>query len=207
MKWELRIRQILRLVLLGAFALGALAGCAILDDVGEKPVAPVQATPRKPASRELGSLWSEDSNWNHVYTASASRVTGDIITIRLDDSFKRRVVRMHDGQEEAQRQPASGKSDDAAKLAAIDERISGQDLAIRGVIEEVGPRGIYRISAADTLRLGQWEPYIMMKGRVRDKDISINDEIRVADVVDMNYELMKAPPGPGERKEASDVSW
>ena len=49
---------------------------------------------KKMAKHEVGSLWSEDSKWNDVYSPTTTRQPGDIITIRVTDSLKSRVAQL-----------------------------------------------------------------------------------------------------------------
>lgn len=172
----------------------ALAGCSTLEEVVQT-APPQPVVPKKTVHRELGSLWSEDSMWNHVYTAASARVVGDIISIRLDEAFQNRVAKL---KPESRAEEVPGAV--AAKAAG--------DIVLRGTIEEVGARGVYRISASDTLRMGDWEPYLVLKGRVRDRDISAVDEVNVASVVDLGFELLRNPPASGDAiKGESNVSW
>jgi flagellar basal body L-ring protein FlgH len=209
----LRVKDLMKLFWLMIFAAGALAGCAVMDELTEKekPFTP-PVTQRKPAPRELGALWSEDSMWNHVYTSSTARVIGDIITIKLDEGFKTRLMKAREGQVDEPPKVAQEKVDrtlagatDKLGLSAED-KISVSDLMLRGSIEEVGQRGVYRISAGDTLRLAGWEPYVVVKGRVRDRDIDGNDEIRIGDIVDLSFEILNNPPVAGVKR-AENVSW
>jgi flagellar basal body L-ring protein FlgH len=198
---------ILNFLLMAALAMGALAGCAALEEapvVVPKPV----VTVKKPAARELGSLWSEDSMWNHVYTAAAARVVGDIVSIRLDEAFQKRLLRLK--PESGNRSTASETGSAPGASGAVDPNAGAttSELVLRGTIDEVGPRGIYKISATDTLRMGNWEPYIVIKGRVRDRDINVADEVQVANVVDLGLEVLRNPPLTDEQaKGAENVSW
>jgi len=202
------VKEWVRFVLLSALAAGALTGCSSLEEGGEAKVAPAPVVTRKPAPRELGALWSEDSSWNSVYTASSARVVGDIVTIRLDDAFKNRIARMRGGEEETKKAEEKKEPGAPPVTTPPEEKIATGDISMRATIQEVGTRGVYRIVAQDTLRLGQWEPYIVIKGRVRDRDIAANDEVKVADVVDMNIDLLGSPPGAGDTgRSKSDVSW
>ncbi len=187
-------RALVRFIIVSLMAAMAMAGCSALEETVQT-AAPQPPAPKKVVQRELGSLWSEDSMWNHVYTAASARVVGDIISIRLDDAFQNRVAKL---------KPES-RNEDAQSAAAPK---STGDIVLRGTIEEVGARGVYRISASDTLRMGNWEPYLVLKGRVRDRDISAVDEVNVASVVDLGFELLRNPPVAGDAvKGESNVSW
>lgn len=203
MNMKLNVRTIIQSVLLAAFIAGAMAGCAVLEEP-ETPKA-IVATPapsKKIPPRELGSLWSEDSMWNHVYTATSARVVGDIITIHLDEKFKTRVLAYRDPveSEEKTKQPERAVASESAEGKKT-------NLMVRGTIEEVGPRGVYRVAAANNVELDGWEPFIVVKGRVRDRDISTNDEVQITDIVDLSFDVLKAPPVQGGSQGAGDVSW
>lgn len=186
-----RVKDFLRFAVLTLLAVGALAGCSTFEVApAAQPVVTAPA-PRKPATHEIGSLWSDDSAWNHVYAAAAARMPGDIVTVRLDDAFRKRVARFKEGGNETADRGLAGDT----------------DLSMKASIEEVGPRGVYRIIAADNLRMGDWEPFVTLRGRVRDKDISSNDEILIANVVDLGFDVRNNAPTGDEEKGAQDVSW
>jgi flagellar basal body L-ring protein FlgH len=195
----MKLKVVIRVMVLTLLAVGALAGCAEMPEIAHAP--PPAPTPEKKAApRELGSLWSDDSKWNYVYAAGAARVPGDIVTLRLDDTFKRRVARFKDG--------GVGASDDKADRSIASTGPNNDIATIKGKIEEVGTRGIYRVSAQDSLRYGEWEPYVVLKGRVKDRDISANDEIEVASLVDLDIEVINSAPGQGDTRRGNDnVSW
>ncbi|MBY0372115.1 flagellar basal body L-ring protein FlgH [bacterium] len=200
-------KELVHLGLLALFLACALMGCAS-EPVVEAPKPRLTTSVRKPAPRELGSLWSEDSTWNNVYTLAAARVSGDIVTIRLDEAFKKRLVASStEGREWEKRlakAAAAQNGDRAPASTGPVDKTNPSDLFLRGNIEEVGTRGVYRITVGDTLHLNQWDPYVVLKGRVRDRDIDASDEIKVADIVDLEFEVRK--DGQDE-KETSDVSW
>ncbi len=212
-------KDVIRYALLCLLAAGALAGCSMLEPVAEvKPPAPAPAPARKVVVRELGSLWSEESLWNNMYTAGVARVSGDMITIKLDEAFRKRLAsyKLVDPKEVAKAKEAAdkaaeksdGKGNRAPAAVAPKEENLGP-LVLRGNIEEVGQRGVYRIQVTDSLQLGDWQPYIVLKGRVRDRDINSTDEIEVASIVDMTLEVSNGPPGtaPTEEERQKNVSW
>ncbi len=211
MNYRLDIRNLIQFALLTAFIAGALSGCAALEEPETpRPLAAQPPVAKKPAPRELGTLWSDDSMWNHVYTATSARVVGDIITIHLDDRFKSRILAYREPVPESA--PKSGTPEravasDPAPAATPTDKSVASDLVVRGVIEEVGPRGIYRISAGDNVEISGWEPYVVVKGRVRDRDISASDEVKIGDIVDLNLDVLKAPPVPGDSQGVENVSW
>lgn len=204
-------RETIHLAILALFLFCALVGCASPEVVPEAPKPRLTTAARKPAPREIGSLWSEDSTWNHVYTLAAARVSGDIVTVKLDDAFKKRLVASVEEGRDWERKMAKLAEQSAERSPASTpapgqggDNTPGSSLALRGSIEEVGTRGVYRIQIADTLHLNQWDPYVVIKGRVRDRDIDANDEIKVADIVDMEFEVLSGAP---TEKESSNVSW
>lgn len=202
--------NIVRFAILAAFAAFALAGCSVLDEMTEQqPPKPMPVAERKASPRELGSLWSDDSMWNYVYTNAAARVVGDIITIRVDENFRKRVAQLRDGgdQQADTSSEAAPRGGEPGPTTSVDSR-NVPDTLMRGSIEQVGTRGVYRITASDTLRLERWEPFVVIKGRVRDRDIDTNDEIRISDIVDLSFEVLKTPPIEGEGgKGLSYVTW
>jgi flagellar basal body L-ring protein FlgH len=218
---QLGPKDLIRFALLCLLAAGALAGCSTFESVTEIKSPPPTPTPapapvRKVATHELGSLWSEDSLWNHMYTSAAARVTGDMITIKVDDALRKRInafklvdpKEIAKAKEAAEKAASEGKGNRAPAAVAPKEENLGP-LVLKGNIEEVGQRGVYRIQVVDSLRLGDWEPYITLKGRVRDRDISITDEIEVASIADMTLEVTNGPPSaiPTEEERQKNVSW
>ncbi len=217
----------IRTIALFLLALGALIGCASVEP--PKPAAPVVAAPvRKEAPRELGSLWSQDSTWNYVYSAAAARVVGDLVTIRLDDAFKKRIVQYKPPVEAVEETAAAEKPDakgdakpdggaDATAQRApaaaepkekSDSKVAkSPDLLLKGVIEEVGPRGTYRIAAVDTVQIDGWQPYVTLKARVRDRDVSSSDEILASNLVDISLDVTGLPAQSEEDSRSENVSW
>lgn len=79
----------------GIFLFLVLASCTTVNQpvkevvLSPKP-APVFAS--KQVKRQPGSLWSEDSRWNEMYTLPVSRLVGDIVSIKIDEAFKSRIA-------------------------------------------------------------------------------------------------------------------
>jgi flagellar basal body L-ring protein FlgH len=217
-EFRLGTKDLIRFAVLCLLAVGALAGCAGLEQVTEVKPAPVAPVARKIAAKELGSLWSEDSLWNHMYSASAARVTGDMITIKLDESFRKRIAtyKVVDEKEAVKAKEAAEKAASETKgdrkpaaVAAVPPKEEGPTgpLILKGNIEEVGQRGVYRIVASDSLQLGDWEPNIILKGRVRDRDITVNDEIEVASIAELTLEVSTGAPVVSDEERRKNVSW
>jgi flagellar basal body L-ring protein FlgH len=211
----MNLKQLIQFFLLSFFVAGAMAGCATLEETQTpKPLVAATAPTKKPASRELGTLWSEDSMWNHIYMATSARVVGDIITIHLDERFRNRVLAFREVPTETEGQAAkpperavASEGAPAASSAASKSAAPPKaDLVVRGKIEEVGPRGVYRISASDNLDIEGWEPYITLQGRVRDKDIDENDGVQIGNIVELNFDVLRNSPSTTSQG-VTDVSW
>jgi len=96
------------------FLLAFLPGCSLFNttknDVEVLPPPKVtHVTRQKPKKikRELGSLWSDDSSWNQMYSPTQTRAPGDIVTIKMDKKFMARME-----QAILRPQPDEAKADD-----------------------------------------------------------------------------------------------
>lgn len=49
---------------------------------------------RKPAKREPGSLWSEDSKWNEIFSIGSVRHPGDIIRVRVTEGLRSQIAQV-----------------------------------------------------------------------------------------------------------------
>lgn len=159
---------------------------------------------KKPAKKELGSLWSEDSKWNELYSVGPTRQPGDMITVRVTDSLKARIAQLvaaKTGKSTAEirnggnplpsvqpqaaapvaaaaaRAPASAKEPEKAAPPA-DKKKDYDTKAFEATILEVLPNGMYRIASNQGLKVGgPEEPYVALEGNLREKEVAADDTV------------------------------
>lgn len=193
------IRFIECFTLLG-FASLTLGGCALVQEF-ETPVAlkppPIEKRTAAPASRALGSLWSEDSPWNDIYSVSVARVVGDLVIVQLDESMKQslksRVEALYRDDTRPEPEPeldANGKPIAKKPAPAKDATVA----VLRATIREVHPRGVYTIVAADRVRVGENEPYVYLEGQVRDRDIAADETVSSAAIQGIKFDVYTTSP-------------
>ncbi len=87
--------KLLRALILSLLLGLTLVGCGSIPApqvASNPPAQKIEPHTIQRPSRQPGSLWSEDSKWNGIYSETPSRVIGDIITIRLGDSLRARIA-------------------------------------------------------------------------------------------------------------------
>jgi len=189
------------LALLLAAVLGACAG------IGTRPEAPrpgVAAIPvPKPARRAPGSLWSEDSHWNQMYSESAQRVPGDMLTIRVSDGLKAQMIeriassRTPEKKEEPQgdKKPAAPSPPVAETKAQPPHAEPAVPKSLQATIREILPRGIYTIEASETIRTGNRAAVLKISGRLRERDLDDSDTVSSDALQGLAVDL-SVPAGP-----------
>lgn len=153
-------------------AIFLLSGCAswfrsevrqvasVLNTNKESTPAPIQMAP--PVQREPGSIWSEASQWNVIYSPPLQRMVGDVITLKPTDNFRMTV---------AQRSGV-GNNWEASQ--------GRENSHIIAVIREVLPRQVYRVEAKQSIKVGTRDHEIELLAKIREQDIS-NDDGGVTD--------------------------
>lgn len=179
-----------------------ISGCNSLleepmDRVQVLETTPTNMEPSTP-SRSLGSLWSNGSSWNHLYSSSASRVAGDLVEIKVGNSLRDRIDGMYRAMAgDRLNEPPPMEGEDAekakakAKAAKPEEKIDVPGM-IQGIIREVNGKGIYRIEVSDSIRLGRDEPRIYLQGQVRDRDIDGEDRVSSDSIYGLRLQLKPA---------------
>jgi flagellar basal body L-ring protein FlgH len=183
--------------------------------------------PEEPkTTRTLGSLWSGNSSWNHLYSATTSRTEGDLLEIQLTASVKTRIDGLRkkllkekygdENYEPKKREDGllgEGGAADAPKKMVIEPLPQ----TMQAVIKDVGQRGLYRISALATVKVGEEEPRLLLEGLVRDRDIDSDDKLSSDAIYGINIELRPhgadAPAAPSADPKVasstggSNVAW
>lgn len=170
--------------------------------------------PRK-SQRELGSLWSEDSTWNQMYSPTQTRVPGDIVTIKLDKKFmarleqsiKRPIPESDAGSEskESKKEKKSNKegNTEAAAMnpAATENANEARGLAstkpkvklpetVEVTIVEALPRGVYRVAANHGLKPADDSPFVYIEGVIREREIAADDSAASDALLDLKFETI-----------------
>ena len=167
----------------------------------------------KRIKRELGSLWSEDSSWNQMYSPTQTRTAGDIVTIKLDKKFMSRM-------EQAIRRPVSeevkGEDKENKKVKAKDKTPEKAEIesnpeesnsvqssrgpasvanntyklpeTIEVTIVEALPRGFYRVAANHGFKPAADSPYVYIQGVLREREIASDDSASSDALLDLKFE-------------------
>lgn len=224
----------LRVVTLAAISLSLffLSACAnILQEPPENPQTISSVLPSKEEPkvvRTLGSLWTPTSAWNNLYSATTSRQEGDLLEITLTQTVKNRIEGLRkkllkekygdENYEPPSKKDAGVLAGDAKEAPEPVRRAPVEPLpsTMQAVIQDVGQRGVYRVSAFATIKVGEDEPRLYIEGIVRDRDIDSDDKFSSDSIYGTKIELRpRSAAAPTENKVAnadapaggSNVSW
>lgn len=193
----------MRDLILFALLVAALSGCSVLEPIASAPKKTEPASP-KPRTRELGSLWSDDSRWNDVYADAPSRVVGDVVTVKLTELFKARIlqkaeapmVALHKKEEEKKEKDKDAKAPVLQAAAAPAASGKAKEIeappVMRATIQEILPRGIYVISGQETVKVKEFEPTVKITGRVRDRDLDGEDTVSSDSISSLDLQVKTA---------------
>ena len=179
-----------------------LTGCAMFgtksappEEVNTNPKVTHRYEVPKPAKREPGSFWSEDSRWNTIYTSASNRMVGDSITLKVNEPFKERIsMAMNQNKKpdpvknandaksdskEAAREPASNNASAAKK---------DDTATVEATILEVLPNGSYRVGVNRAFKIGKEQPYVVLEGVVKEKEISSDDSASTDSLMNLKLE-------------------
>lgn len=148
---------ILGLILLSGCASWFKAELQQITSTAPPPKEVKQMPVARPIEREPGSIWSEASQWNVLYSPPLQRMVGDVITLKPTDSFRMTVA-----------QRAGGSNGFEATQAR-------ENTHILAVIKEVLPRQVYRVEAKQSVKVGTRDHEIELAGKIREQDISNDD--------------------------------
>ena len=175
------------------------------EDAEQQAPRVIQSVPvTKVAQREPGALWSEDSRWNSIYTVSPSRMPGDVITIKVNEPFKQRIISsvnqnkkpgekkvLVDGTEEKNaKTPPAEKKEESREPASISDQNTGKNdtKTVDATILEVLPNGFYRVGVNRAFKIGKDEPYVTVEGSVREKEISTDETVSSDSLLNLKIE-------------------
>lgn len=157
-----------------------LSGCASWFRSEPREVASVPAPEKKETmslvapqvTREPGSIWSDTSQWNVLYSPPLQRTVGDVVTLRPTDNF-RLTVAHRAGHGPGWEQVQGGR----------------ENTQIIAVIKEVLPRQIYRLEAKQSVKVGTKDYDIELAGKIRELDISTGDSGTTDSVFDLDLKV------------------
>lgn len=160
---------------------------------------PLPKTEEVKSTRTLGSLWSGNSSWNSLYSATASRTEGDLLEISLGGQAKARIEAMRKkilkekyGDENYEK---PSKKDEGLiggdSAAEAPKKIASDPLpsTLQAVIKSVGQRGLYEIAALETIKVGEEDSRLIVEGLVRDRDIDSGDKFSSDAIYGLKVEL------------------
>ncbi len=153
----------------------------------------------KPSKREPGSLWSEDSRWNTIYSSSNSRMVGDMLTLKINEPFKDRVsMAMNQNRRVDPVKPAGDVKADAKNDNKSESRepanvnqgaVKKDDTAqVEATILEVLPNGSYRVGVNRAFKIGREQPYVVLEGVIREKEIASDDSASTDALMNLKLE-------------------
>lgn len=122
--------------------------------------------------REPGSIWSEGSTWNVLYSPPMQRQVGDVLLLRPTDAFKTEVAARA-----------------GTNLAAEAGQGGNQNGHILAVIREVLPRGIYRVEAKQPFKVGFRDHDIELEGKIREYDLAVDDSTTTDSVLELSMKV------------------
>jgi len=174
-----------------------------------------QQKPKK-MQRELGSLWSDDSHWNQMYSPTQTRAPGDIVTIKIDKKFMTRLEQaIQRPTEEQNLEPVvskekkketdkgsdpskqAGESTPPAMASSTDPKSNSTTAAqnafktpdkLEVTIIEALPRGLYRVAANHGFKPTHDAPFVYVQGMIREKEISSDDSASSDALLNLKFE-------------------
>lgn len=150
---------------------GLIIGCASIK-LNEKPADKIISTEKTVILREPGSIWSETSGWNNVFSGVLPRNSGDMIRVHYTDTFREQMTkRLKRDLPKAKWESAMDESDLAAQVS------------------EVHAGGLYTISAAREIRFAEDRVRIKMSATVREKDILADDSVTWDQLFNLNWSI------------------
>jgi|GEM_PF-1478049 len=181
----------------------SLSACSTIlvepPETAQSISSPLPKTEEIKSSKTLGSLWSGNSSWNSLYSATASRTEGDLLEISLGGQAKTRIEAMRKkilkekyGDENYEKPSKKDEgliggeaSTEAPKRIASDPLPS----TLQAVIKSVGQRGLYEIAALETIKVGEEDSRLILEGLVRDRDIDSGDKFSSDAIYGLKVEL------------------
>lgn len=189
----------------------ALSSCSWFspskDEVEILPPPKVTHIPQqkpKRIQREIGSLWSDDSSWNQMYSPTQTRAPGDIVTVKLNKNFMSRLEQavrrpelapeVEDDKKTKKNQKEPKKVEEANSTVTSNEKDKKPALTLPETVEvtilESLPRGVYRVAANHGFKPAQDAPYVYIQGMLREREIAADDTASSDALLDLKFESL-----------------
>jgi flagellar basal body L-ring protein FlgH len=158
-------------------------------------------SPPKPRQQELGSIWSENSTWNSFYSVTTAREVGDIIVLKLDAKYKNLIQKDLEAISPTivpKTQATTTTTTTTADAPPVDlqKDTPTPDISVRAFIQSVLPKGVYKITAAESIRIGNRDPYVVLTANVRDADITSNGQTTSEKLINPRVEVFSESEKP-----------
>lgn len=160
-----------------------------------------QQKPRR-IQREIGSLWSDESSWNQMYSPTQTRAPGDIVTVKLNKNFMARLeqaVRRPEVNPEKEVDNKDKKKEKEsikpeAESVAVGEKEKKPAMKLPETVEvtilESLPRGVYRVAANHGFKPAIDAPYVYIQGMLREREIASDDTASSDALLDLKFESL-----------------
>jgi len=181
-------------------ALFLVSGCSSWFGSKDEEKVVLNEAPPKPKLREVrrepGSLWTDDSRWNDLYSVVPSRILGDILKIKINEELKGKLARLVEPQK------TIGASKESLAQAALETKALGNEDPrtktpeaeyLEASITEVLPRGVFAVVARQVVRLGNVQTRVELAGNVREKDIAQDDTVQSDTILNLNVATNVVP--------------
>ena len=166
----------------------------------------------KPPQREPGSLWSDDSRWNDIYSPTQARYPGDVATVKISPALKAKILAaseaaLSEEQKEsrakekekimkegkgAKEEAKSNKGEAVAAGTGGNAQASQNDTKqFEATIMEVMSRGVYKLSANKGLHIGAKDPYVAFTASARERDIMGDEAVSSDSLFNIQLEVIK----------------
>lgn len=160
-----------------------------------------QQKPKK-IEREIGSLWSDDSSWNQMYSPTQTRAPGDIVTVKLNKNFMSRLEQAvsrpaipleKEKEDKGKKKEVAPKQEEPDRnLSSEKEKKSTSKLpeTVEVTILEILPRGVYRVAANHGFKPAEDAPYVYIQGMLREREIAADDTASSEALLDLKFESL-----------------
>lgn len=165
---------------------------------------------KKPPTREQGSLWSEESHWNEIYSPVIGRSLGDVIVLNLNPNFKNRVLttmypyrnfeqdkkeieeaKMLAAAEEASKKDQKAGEGDASRAPASTAAAKNEPKVAEVTIIEVLSKGLYRVSANQGMQISDKNTFVSFEGTIKEKDIANDGSTNSDSLLSLKVEVVQ----------------
>jgi hypothetical protein len=149
----------------------------------ERPVAeapkPVELLPApKVDPREPGSLWSDSSRWNEIFTPAATRSVGESLSLKLGRILKEQIIAQEPTELKEQREQKKEAHIPQRNLSSgVGLIIPADSVKLEAVVEDILPHQILRVSFNKAVKIEGQEPLVSLEGMVRERDIAEDNSV------------------------------